>query len=140
MHLLVVAMLLLSIFGSIIHILHRYDRRQLRLRHEPGTIASAVSIGAQTEVGALIDGQQEEEEMYKALGNRKFRIDTDTMKIVMQGDDGYDDAASPGLQKRRSIFRSIMDGKQRASLWLGNSTPSGLPKSPLPAPGSARSS
>ena len=47
-HLLAVAMILLAFFGTIAQLFHRFDRRNLRLRHEPGTIASAVSIGGQT--------------------------------------------------------------------------------------------
>lgn len=105
-HLLAVAMFLLAIFGTIIQLLHRHDRHQLRLKHEPGTIASAVSIGAQTGMGALLAGQQREEDMNHILRGKRFRIDPKSMKIIMEGEDGYDVAASPAM-RRKSIFAAL---------------------------------
>lgn len=101
-HLEVVALLLIAIIGAGVQLLHRHSRQDLRLRHEPGTIASAVSIGAQTNLAHLLNGQHEQDDFIKALQNRKFRIDTRTMKIVMQGEQGYEQAASPN--PRQSIF------------------------------------
>ncbi|KAF5362655.1 hypothetical protein D9758_009570 [Tetrapyrgos nigripes] len=105
-HLLATAMLLLAFFSIIIQFFHRQDRRSLKLRHEPGTIASAVSIGGQTEMGALLArvdaGKSDDKEIVKVLGEKRFRIDPQTMKIVMEGEDGYEFARSPGF--RRSVF------------------------------------
>lgn len=94
-------MFVLALCATFIQLLHRSDRRNLRLRHEPGTIASAVSIGAQTSMGALLDGRQDMKDISKALEDKKFRIDPYTMKIVMDGEEGYEYAHSP---KRRSFF------------------------------------
>jgi hypothetical protein len=58
------------------------------LAHEPGTIASAVSFGARTNVASLLDGRQKTEEIESALREKKFRFDPVTMKIVMDGEDG----------------------------------------------------
>lgn len=53
----------------------------------------------------LLNGRQEEDDFIRALQNRKFRIDPRTMKIVMQGEAGYEQAASPN--PRASIFGSF---------------------------------
>jgi len=104
-HLEVSALLVLAFITTIIQILHSQSRQDLYLRHEPGTIASAVSISAQTPLANLLDGQQKEEDFHRALDNKKFRIDPQTMKILMEGEEGYDQAASPN--PRRSIFGAL---------------------------------
>ncbi|EPQ53464.1 hypothetical protein GLOTRDRAFT_78464 [Gloeophyllum trabeum ATCC 11539] len=101
-HLLTTALLLLAFFGTIVQLLHRGDRANLRLAHEPGTIASAVVVGAQTNMGELLSGRQRKEEIIQALRDKRFRINPRTMKIVMEGEEGYEEAASPG--PRRSVF------------------------------------
>jgi hypothetical protein len=107
-HLLAAAMLLLAFFGTIVHFFHRNDRRRLRLGLAPGTIASAVAIGAKTGMGDLLAGRQNEKYVSEALQNKKFRIDPQTMKIIMEGEDGYEYAASPlRANKRRSIFSTL---------------------------------
>ncbi|KAF8986696.1 hypothetical protein BDQ17DRAFT_1436120 [Cyathus striatus] len=95
-HLLTAGLLILAVFGTIIHLFHRQERRELRLRHQPGTIASAVSIGAQTGVGEVLAGRQAEKDISDSLRNKKFRIDPKTMKIIMEGEEGYEVATSPG--------------------------------------------
>ncbi|KAG6841002.1 hypothetical protein C0991_002782 [Blastosporella zonata] len=130
-HLLATAMLLLAFFGSIVHVFHRADRRKLRLRHEPGTIASAVSIGAQTGMGNLLAGRQDEKDMADVLSNKKFRIDPRTMKIIMEGEEGYEFAASP-MDRRKSVFATLQAQRglsKRFSVW---SKPSSTPNSPRP--------
>ncbi|KAG6888940.1 hypothetical protein C0995_004795 [Termitomyces sp. Mi166 len=111
----------------------RRERRRLRLRHEPGTIASAVSIGAQTGMGELLAGRQGEDEIKEVLSNRKFRIDPSTMKIIMEGEEGYEFAASP-MERRRSVFAALqaqgMLGR-RFTAWP-NSKNSSAPSSPRP--------
>ncbi|KAK0438352.1 uncharacterized protein EV420DRAFT_1212338 [Desarmillaria tabescens] len=132
-HLLAVAMFLLAFFATIIQLFHRYDRRSLRLLHEPGTIASAVSIGAQTGMGDLLAGRQHPKDISAALQDKKFRIDPKTMKIVMEGEDGYEFAASPGIMdRRRSIFAALQS--QRISRRFSSKTPISptTPKEPLP--------
>jgi hypothetical protein len=104
-HLEAFLLLLIALFGTVIQLFHRQARQQLNLCHEPGTIASAVSIGAETSMAHLLNGRQAEGDFVRALQNRKFRIDPRTMKIVMQGEPGYEQAASPN--PRTSIFGSF---------------------------------
>ena len=94
-HIETIALLVVAIVGAYIQLLHRHNRKNLHFLHEPGTIASAVSIGAQTNLASLLDGRQQEDDFIRTLQNRKFRIDPRTMKIVMEGEVGYDQAASP---------------------------------------------
>ncbi|KAF5349143.1 hypothetical protein D9756_009317 [Leucocoprinus leucothites] len=105
-HLLAAIMLLLALFATLIQLFHRRDRRHLRLKHEPGTIASAVSIGAQTEMGDLLAGRQRAEEMDNILRGKRFRIEPRTMKIIMEDEEGYDISANP-MDRRRSIIAAL---------------------------------
>jgi len=126
-HLLAAAMLLLAVSATVIQIYHRGDRRRLRLKHEPGTIASAVSIGAQTGMGNLLAGMQRQKDMDEVLQDKKFRIDPTTMKIVMEGEVGYQYAHSP-VTRRKSIFAALQ-GHGRSTL-----RPPATPPSPnIPA-------
>ena len=102
-HILSVGMLLLASLGTIVQLVHRQERRGLHFLHEPGTLASAAALTAQTPMAELLDGQQRPEEMNKALQNRRFRIDPYRMKIVTEGEPGYDDAVSP-TGWRKSFF------------------------------------
>ncbi|KAI0305146.1 hypothetical protein B0F90DRAFT_1701694 [Multifurca ochricompacta] len=102
-HLLSIGMLVLALFGTIMHLLHRYDRRGLRLLHEPGTLASAAAFTAQTPMAELLDGRQRPEEINQALQNLRFRIDPLRMKIVTEGEPGYETAQSP-TGWRKSFF------------------------------------
>jgi hypothetical protein len=95
-HLLATAIFVLAFFTTIVHILHRYDRCDLRLLHAPGTLASAAAFTAQTNIASLLDGLQLPEEMSNALQNRRFRIDPVSMKVVMEGESGFAEARSPG--------------------------------------------
>jgi len=104
-HILVVALLVVAFIGTYLHLMHRHSRKDLHLLHEPGTIASAVSISAQTDLANLLHGRQQEDDFVRTLRDKKFRIDPRTMKIVMQGEAGYESAASPN--PRQSIFGSL---------------------------------
>jgi len=99
----VTVLVVIALVGAFVQVFHRYSRRQLRLQHIPGTIASAISIGAETNLAHLLNGQQERDFSH-ALHNKKFRIDPRTMKIVMEGEDGYEEAVSANA--RHSIFAS----------------------------------
>ena len=118
-HLLAVGMLLLALFGVLIHLFHRYDRRSLHLLHEPGTIASAVAIGAQTGMGDLLAGRQGEKDISDVLKDRRFRIDPRTMKIIMAGEEGYERAQTPTehdkIDRRRSIFAALQRQSKNGS-------------------------
>ncbi|KXN84108.1 hypothetical protein AN958_00433 [Leucoagaricus sp. SymC.cos] len=126
-HLLTTAMLLLAFFATLVQLFHRYDRRQLRLKHVPGTIASAVSIGAQTGMGELLASRQRAEEIDHILRDKRFRIDPRTMKIIMEGEEGYEIAASP-MDRRRSIFAALQNTGPRSR--RSSAQPPGTPKSP----------
>ncbi|KAF5346377.1 hypothetical protein D9756_011395 [Leucocoprinus leucothites] len=126
-HLLTTAMLLLALFATLIQLFHRHDRRQLRLKHEPGTIASAVSIGAQTGMGDLLAGRQRAEEMDNILRGKRFRIEPRTMKIIMEGEEGYEVAASP-MDRRRSVFAALQNARLGSRRF--STQPPGTPKSP----------
>ncbi|KAJ7117388.1 hypothetical protein C8R43DRAFT_1137680 [Mycena crocata] len=109
-HLLTTLFFLLAIAATIIHIFHRYERQDLNLLHQPGTIASAVSIGAQTGMGQLLAQQRNTEEIQMALQDKRFRIDPVSMRILMDGEEGYEAVASP-TNKRQSVF-AAMQGKR----------------------------
>ncbi|KAH9174686.1 hypothetical protein EDB89DRAFT_459311 [Lactarius sanguifluus] len=102
-HLLSVGMLVLALFGTIMHLLHRHDRRGLRLLHAPGTLASAAAFTAQTPMAELLNGRQRPEDISQALQNLRFRIDPLRMKIVTEGEPGFEEAHSPPGW-RRSFF------------------------------------
>jgi len=120
-HIEAVALLAVALIGGYIQLLHRYNRRDLHLLHEPGTIASAVSIGAQTDLANLLDGRQQEDDFIKTLQNKKFRIDPRTMKIIMQGEAGYETAASPN--PRQSMFGAFGLSSSRRFSSLNGRTP-----------------
>lgn len=121
-------MLTVALLATAAHLVHRAERRDLRLLHEPGTIASAVSIGAQTGMGDLLAGRQNRKEMQDALQDKKFRIDPQTMKIIMEGEEGYETATSP-IERRRSVFAALQGN--RASRRF-STRPPGTPTSPKP--------
>jgi len=122
-HIEAVALLVVAITGAYIQLLHRHNRKDLNLLHEPGTIASAVSIGAQTHLAHLLDGHQRQDGFLGALQGKKFRIDPRTMKIVMQDEAGYEQATSPNVQQ--SVFGVL---GRRSSLGPGQTPP--MPTSP----------
>ncbi|KAJ6510035.1 hypothetical protein C8R47DRAFT_1208087 [Mycena vitilis] len=126
-HLLTVSFVVLAICAAVIHIFHRHERQDLNLMHEPGTIASAVSIGAATEMGQLLSQQRNTEEIHQVLQDKKFRIDPYNMKILMDGEEGYGTVVSP-TDRRRSVF-ATMQGK-RSSRRFSRAPGSPLPKSP----------
>ena len=122
-------MIILAFVAFMIQIIHRVDRMNLTLQHEPGTIASAVSIGAQTGAGELLAGRQRARDIDDVLRGKKFRIDPDTMRIVMEGEEGYDFGGSP-TERRQSIFAALQSNpSKRASRRL--SLASQAPRSPL---------
>jgi hypothetical protein len=123
-HIQVVALLVVAFFGAYIQLLHRHNRRNLNLLHEPGTIASALSIGAQTNLAHLLDGRQQQDDLIKVLHNKKFRIDPRTNKIIMQGEPGYDQAASP--DPRQSNFLGLYGTRRPSSL-----SPGWMPQTPI---------
>ena len=126
-HLLAAAMFILAFFGTIVHLFHREDRRRLRLRLAPGTIASAVALGARTGMSDLLDGRHDTKDVSEALQNKKFRIDPQSMKIIMEGEEGYDNAASPEVSRRKSIFAAFQ-GQRSSQIFLNSFSVPNTPK------------
>ncbi|KAF7972810.1 hypothetical protein HWV62_17000 [Athelia sp. TMB] len=93
-----------AVLGAFIQLAHAHSRRYLRLHHQPGTIASAVTIGAQTSLAKILHGQQEEKEIVQALQDKRFRIHPQTMKILTMGERGYEEAVTPN---RPGFFQSL---------------------------------
>lgn len=94
---------MVALIGTLVQILHRTSRQRLTLHHVPGTLASAISIGASTNLTQLFNAE-EPDDLVEVLRNRKFRINPQTMKILIQGEDGYEEAVTPN--PRQSIFAS----------------------------------
>jgi hypothetical protein len=86
-HVISVALFIISICGVIVHVLHQAERRELRLVLEPGTIASATYFSAESDMAAIFDGQGNEKDIRTALAGKTFRIDHSTNKITMDGGD-----------------------------------------------------
>ncbi|KAJ7638599.1 hypothetical protein FB45DRAFT_827076 [Roridomyces roridus] len=129
-HILTALFLTLAVACAVIHILHRYERQDLNLLHQPGTIASAVSIGAETEMGQLLAQQRNEGEIRQALRDRKFRIDPYSMRIIMNDEEGYEKVGTPGgMDRRQSIF-GAMQGKRTSRRFSRAVGSPSLPRSP----------
>ncbi|KAJ6539120.1 hypothetical protein B0H19DRAFT_1177232 [Mycena capillaripes] len=127
-HLLAILFIVLALAAGVIHIFHRHERQDLNLLHQPGTIASAVSIGAATEMGQLLAQQRNTEEIHQALQDKRFRIDPYNMKILMDGEEGYQSVGSP-MDRRRSVFAS-MQGKRSSRRFSRAPGSPALPTSP----------
>lgn len=93
---------MVAVAGIFVQIFHRRSRQKLHLHHTPGTIASAISFSAGPNLIKFLNDHDEED--IDALGDRHFRIDPRTMQILMEGDNGYDEAVSPN--PRRPISSS----------------------------------
>ncbi|KAF7352992.1 Non-specific serine/threonine protein kinase [Mycena venus] len=127
-HLLAALLIILALCAAVIHIFHRYERQDLNLLHQPGTIASAVSIGATTEMGQLLAKQRDAEGIHQALQDKRFRIDPYNMKILMEGEEGYGAVGSP-MDQRRSVF-GAMQGKRAGRRFSRAPGSPWLPRSP----------
>jgi hypothetical protein len=112
-HTLSAGMLLLALFCTILHLVHRKERRDLRLLHEPGTFASAVALMARTPTAELLDGQKAPEDVNEALQNHRFRIDPGRMNIVTE------DTVGQGTKMRRvrchRVWNAASTGARKVS-------------------------
>jgi len=106
----VIILILIAVLGTLVQLAHRLEREQLHLAHHPGTIASAVSIGAQTHIGALLAGRQRDKDIEAAMRNRRFRINERTMQIVSNDEPAYEEAANHGPVRRKSILQYLANG------------------------------
>jgi hypothetical protein len=82
-HLLAVSLIILSWTSALLHVRHHYLRRRLRLWNEPGTIASAVTIGGETHMSRLLNERGKRQDISEALEGHTFSFDPKTMKIFM---------------------------------------------------------
>ncbi|KAF7355111.1 Non-specific serine/threonine protein kinase [Mycena sanguinolenta] len=128
-HLLAALLIILAISAAVIHIFHRYERQDLNLLHQPGTIASAVSIGATTEMGQLLAQQRDADGIHQALQDKRFRIDPYSMKIMMQGEEGYEAVGSP-MDRRRSVFGAMQGKRASRRFSRAPGSPGVMPRSP----------
>ena len=87
-------LIVVTVAGTFVQIYHRHSRQRLRLQHIPGTIAAAISFGAGTNLTQLLNNETDQS-FIDALRDRRFRIDPHKMQILMEGDDGYEEAVSP---------------------------------------------
>jgi uncharacterized membrane protein YfcA len=81
-HISAAALLLLAVASAFLHLKHRRLREQLLLAQEPGTIASAVTIGAGTDLATLLS--RPTEDMNSELKDMRFGFDVATGKIVTE--------------------------------------------------------
>ncbi|KAI0053224.1 hypothetical protein FA95DRAFT_1552731 [Auriscalpium vulgare] len=98
-HILTGGLFTLAVVATLIQLAHKRQRRDLRLLHQPGTLASAAAFTGQTEMASLLAGAQRGEDITRALRDRRFRINPRTMKVVVQGEEGYNEARSPGWNR-----------------------------------------
>jgi hypothetical protein len=82
-HWLAVALLILSLVSTMVHLTHRKVRDNLHLSLEPGTIAAAVAIGGETDLARVLTGQRGMGDIEDMLSERRFRYDSARMKIFM---------------------------------------------------------
>lgn len=61
----------------------------------PGTLASAAAFTARSNVGDVLDGHLDEAALTRVLEHKRFRIDRNTGRIVMEGHGGLDTALLP---------------------------------------------
>ncbi len=117
------------------HLVHRADRRFLRLTHLPGTIASAVSLGAQTGVGDVLAGRHAEEDLRSALADKRFRMNPDTMRIIMDTEEEYevpdaDGGSQQGPVRRMSVIGMLQGRRMSRRFSVGNKLPTINPGTP----------
>jgi hypothetical protein len=94
--------------GGFIHYLHYQLRKGVLLYAEPGTIASAASIIADSELNGLVKPGYTAEKLREALLGHKFTVD-DTGRVVLQDKSGFENGTpmSP-TAKRGSVYGAVM--------------------------------
>lgn len=106
-HLLAVILILIAVLGTFVQVAHRNERRKLNLMHPAGTIACAVSIGANANLEKLVARMDESE-----MQNQKQMMD--------------DAAFGGGVWRRKSVLSPLL--MKRGSVVRGASV-GGEPKS-----------
>jgi len=91
-HLLAVILILIAVLGTFVQVAHRNERTKLRLMHPAGTIACAVSIGANANLEKMVARLDESE-----MQNQK----------QMMGDAAFGNGGG-GVGRRKSIFSPLL--------------------------------
>ncbi|KAJ3544237.1 hypothetical protein NMY22_g2844 [Coprinellus aureogranulatus] len=81
-HFLATILIFTGIVGMIVHVLHRNQRKKLRLSAEPGTIAAAAALVSRSGWGTLITPYDGELTMESKLEGLRFGFDKRTGAIV----------------------------------------------------------
>lgn len=89
----------------IIHYLHYQLRKGVKLYAQPGTIASAASITADSGLTGLLKPGSTEEQLRDALRGRKFTVDN-TGRVILQDENGF--GGGKALAKRGSVYGALM--------------------------------
>lgn len=71
----------------VVHVLHRNQRKKLRLSAEPGSIAATMALTARSGFGTLLTPYDGELTMEKRLEGLKFGLDKRTGAIIAESDD-----------------------------------------------------
>lgn len=80
--------IIIGIFGSAVHYMHRRARRKLWLTSPPGSIAAIVSLTSRSGFGELLLPYDDERRMQDNLAGLTFRLDRRTGAIVAEEDFG----------------------------------------------------
>jgi len=106
-HILAVVLIVSGIVGMFIHYLHYQLRKGVKLYAQPGTIASAASITADSGLNSLVKPGFTGEQLRKALRGHKFTVDN-TGRVVLQDENGLESARPVPLEKRGSVYGQLM--------------------------------
>ncbi|KAJ2925985.1 hypothetical protein H1R20_g11092, partial [Candolleomyces eurysporus] len=86
-HFLASILILTGIGGIIVHVLHRNQRKKLRLSAEPGSIGATMALTARSGFGTLLTPYDGELTMEKRLESLRFGLDKRTGAIIAESDD-----------------------------------------------------
>ena len=104
-HILAVVLIIAGIVGTVLHYLHYQLRKGVKLYAQPGTIASAASITADSGLTGLVKAGFTEGQLRDALRGRKFTVDH-TGRVILQDENGFE--GGKPLEKRRSVYGALM--------------------------------
>lgn len=99
--------------GVIIHVLHRNQRKKLRLAAEPGTIGAALALTSRSGFGNLLTPYDGEITMEKRLEGLRFGFDKRTGAIVAT-DEGGGELTGKQMQQGESDVRMSLLSSQGA--------------------------
>ncbi|KIJ47063.1 hypothetical protein M422DRAFT_249379 [Sphaerobolus stellatus SS14] len=83
-HILSIGLFVFAILAGFIHLRHRQIRRDVMLPFQPGTLAAAAAITANSNVSQLLGANLDEKALKEALRAKRFTMDKETGKVVME--------------------------------------------------------